>query len=232
MPAVPAEVQIRLAQILSILAAIATLSVWRANALPDLRKQRRLLGNLRSAKLGPNWVPIAYTFRSIELALWLGGLSFSCGFLWKAADYFFLTNSLVGGSKTIDYGLMAVLQSHSADVKDEAVYLGLLSFSMLFVQWVLQMILPEWRVTTDLLSDDAHPFVVPTGYRRSELALWEQRIQRTAELTDSPTKHTAAKVNGTWRDDWAAWTMCVTEYHSAVRRDFLRRLEKAGRTSG
>ncbi len=218
-----AGLHIRLIQILSLLAVVAALFVWRANTLPGLLDQLSLLNRWRRTGFAPPWLNRVLWSRILELAFWgpTGvGIPLFC---LNASDYLSLMDRLVMASSSLDFAMVQRLAHHADQVKQISIRLGFQTLFTLLAGWLLTICLHPRSVAEDDIPSDTNPSIIPADWDEAPAAMWEYRIERAFIELSGPDSSRAeelkrARDSGRWRSDWPTWTRCVVGYHLAVTK--------------
>lgn len=225
--------QIRLVQVLSLLAVVTTIFLSRVGTLQNLRNQLVRLYKFRVSGFALPWMNRSWQLRVIEAILWVPCFLVITQFYFSVSDYLTVMDSLIGSTAAVDYGLLTRLGLHAEHVKHDAIQKGFITLSLLALNWAFTLLLTARSVDGKLPWDHAN--TLPAKWKAAPAAMWEYRIEQAALLLRGSrplyaTEIAQARSDGTWRSHWTVWTKCAIGYQIAAT-SALRHSIEPGLTS-
>ena len=216
------EIQVGLAEILGLVAVVASLLIWRMGEFPQLFKQIRLHSAFIETGLAPQRIYKARYKLLLHGLLRISGIVGCLVFFGKTYHYLDLVRLLVAHSASVDSGLFERLQAHTENEKTDLVLLGFISSSLFALDWIVALLLTSGvrHVEEQDVPSYSHLYMVPEQWRTAFTAMWEDRIERASAhfngRQELKRELEAARETRGWHADWPTWAKCVAGYHAAI----------------
>lgn len=210
------EIQLALLQIFGILAAVATLLVWRAKTTQELRQTLRLTQMLsrrgfRKSDLGPSWiVPVGQACVRVVAVV-----ASICTFYF-AFQYLVLVTDVVPSRNSLDLALVNRLLDQTVSLNSRIVRSGFVSIGLLIFDAVVWFVFHRRSVLEMAVPKGYHTVTCEPGWEESVEALWEKRAGLVSEWERIPMawrrRLDAIEDDILWREELADWSRVAVSH--------------------
>ena len=216
------EFRVSVAMILGMIAALATLLVWREKDIPQTIQQLKILFLHSRTGLASPSIERSMRILIVGIALFIVGFSLCVVFFSYAFHYMKVIGLLIGKSGALDLGLFERLKLHAEGIRNDAVSIGRIAIFVLLGDWIFAVFSrsSHIQIEADAIPEETHPYMVLDDWRAAPAALWEHRIEYAAKLLSGMPQLESELVttleSGAWRREWTSWATCAAAYQFSV----------------